>query len=226
MWPTKKPEVPVVEEGSDAQKPPEKTPAELIAEAIKPLVEAQTAANTALNARLDAIEAQTKKPEKKPDVQQPEIVSVLDDENVAFAQRNAPIMARTLEIEARLSKADVKAEYEAAGYGELWSQYAAEIDAAVDGAPLITNDGKVFRGDKAYIRNCVDMVLGRAARKANLRFDGKNKGFFLEPASSTSEQAARVEADGLTDNQRKVMQRMGIPLEQAKKIMGKLDFIH
>lgn len=222
-WPFEKKEEIVNPEVNDSKKEevkaPEKSPAELIAEALNPFKDA-------LNARLDAIENSVKRPEPKPtQVGQPEFTSFLDDENVAFAQRATPLMLRQLELEARIVKNDIKAEYERAGYGDLWAQFEKEINDVLEGSPLATGDGRPQRGNPDYVRNVVDMVFGRNARKAGMRFDGKAKGFFLETGASGEGRPQEPQNDGLTDGQRKVFSRMRVSTDDAKKVLAKLKFV-
>lgn len=227
-WPFKVPdnkvEDPQVGDGKDG-KPPEKTPAELIAESLGPLLNPLKEQLEAQARRFDAIEERMK-PKESPPKEEGAPVSVLDDENVAFAQRLTPLMARQLELEARVVKSDIKNEYIAAGLGETWRQFEKDINQIVDNTALVTADGKPYRGDPQYIRNVVDMIFGRAARTAGMRFDGKNKNFFLESAGGSSENnGGAPPADGMTDNQRKVISRMGIPLDKAKETLKKLQFV-
>jgi hypothetical protein len=220
-WPFPAPENKIEEKEKADEKPPEKTPAELIAEALSPLVTRLEEQSK----RFDTLEAQTKPREQKQTVQPNEPTSVLDDENLAFAQRLTPIMARQLELESRVVKNDIKTEYATAGYGELWAQFEGDINGILDGSPLVKPDGSPMRGDPQYIRNVVDMVFGRAARKGGMRFDGKSKGFFLESGSGSNETGRQAEPDGMTDSQRKVMSRMGVNLDDAKKVIKKLHFV-
>ena len=197
----------------------EKTPAEMIADSLAPLLES----NRKMAERLEQIEQNTiKRPEPRHEA---EPVSVLDDENAAFAQRIGPVMLRQLELEARIVKNDIKAEYAKAGYGDLWEQYESAINGVLDSTPVVTADGKPFRGNPEYIRNTVDMVFGREARKAGMQFGGKGKGFFLESATGGDGSTRVPVDDGLSDGQRKVFGRMKVPLEDAKKVMAKLKFV-
>ena len=227
-WPFDKPEVktsPSGEVGGDPAKV-EKTPAELIAESVASAMKPFADAIEAQNARFDTIEAQTKPVERKAPVEQSEVTSVLDNEDVAFAQRLTPIMARQLELEARYVKNEIKGEYVLAGFGDLLTKFAKDIDSTLDTSGLVTTDGKPLRGDPQYIRNVIDMILGRAARAAGMRFDGKDRGFFLETGGSGADAGTGgQQADGMTDAQRRVTQRMGIPLEDAKKVIKKLQFV-
>lgn len=222
-WPFEKPvnADPQVEGG---EKKVEKTPAEIIADSLSTGLKPVTDSMAALNARLDTIEAATRRPEVKRDPV--EATSVLDDENAAFTQRLTPLLLRQLELEARIVKSDIKNEYAAAGYGDLWSQYQKEIDQVIEGSPIVSGEGKPLRGDPQYIRNVVDMVFGRAARAGGMRFDGKSKGFFLETAGGGDTSVRTPENDGLTDGQRKVMGRLKVSNDDAKKVLAKLKFVN
>jgi hypothetical protein len=204
----------------DPNKPAEKTPAELIAEALKPMADNFNAINT----RLQMIE-ENSKPKPKP-VDPPAVASVYEDEDAAFNQRLTPVVLRQLELEARMIKDDIRREYEKDGFGDMWDQYASEIDNVLSGSPLVAADGKPLRGDPGYIRNVVDMVLGRAARTKGLKFNGKEKTFFLESAGGSTEGAGSPTNDGLTDKQRRVFARMGINPADGKKTIEKLQFIN
>lgn len=204
---------------------PEKTQAELIAEsvsaAIKPLVDA----NTALSSRLESIETNTKRP--TPATTPTERTSIFDDEDAAFAQRVGPVMQRQLVTEAKLAYNDVKSEYVAAGYAELLTKYESQVIETLNNSPLVTQDGKVCRGDTGYIRNVIDMVFGRAARESGMKFGGREKGFFIESAGAEGGTSTPSPADdGLTVEQRRVFNRMGVPTADAKKTIGKLKFIN
>jgi hypothetical protein len=224
-WPFDKPNADSANVETPAEKPVEKTPAELIAEALKPFGETLGK----LNERFDKFEQTTvqKPPSRAENVERVEPPSVLDDENVAFAQRLTPIMLRQLELESRIVRSEIKAEYGRAGYGELWEQFEKEINTVLEGSPLVNGSGQSLRGDPQYIRNTVDMVFGREARKAGMQFGGKSKGFFLESGSG-SDGRSDINAptnDGLTEGQRKVFGRMKVSLDDAKKVMGKLKFV-
>lgn len=226
-WPfdtPKPPEAPAADP-ANAEKPPEKSLAEQIAESLKPL----TDGFTKLNERIDKFEQTvvTKPPSRaEADRERVEPISVLDDENAAFAQRIGPVLMRQLELESRVVRNDVRAEYARAGYGELWEQYEKDINAVLDGSPLVNGQGQPLRGDPQYIRNTVDMVFGREARKAGMQFGGKSKGFFLESAAGSDDHNTNAPAnDGLTDAQRKVFGRMKVSADDAKKVMAKLKFV-
>lgn len=200
----------------------EKTPAELIAESLGPVVKGFEA----VNARLDAMEKGLPKKPVEQSVNQPN-ASVFDDENAAFSQRLTPLVARQLELESRLVKQDIRAEYSAAGYGELWAKFESEIDTVVGESPLVTLDGKPMRGDPQYIRNVVDMIFGRNARKAGMKFGGKSQGFFLESGTSGGDNLNSGPVnDGLSEGQRRVFERMKVSPEDAKKSMARLKFVN
>lgn len=203
----------------------EKSPAELIAESLKVALQPLSDAIEAQNARFNTLEQQTKR-EPKPEVRQGEPTSVLDDENLAFAQRLTPILARQFEMESQIVRDRILREYSGSGYADFVTQYEGEINQILDAAPLATNEGKPFRGDPQYIRNVIDMVYGRLARKGGVKLDGKSKGFFLESAHGSDHQGTPNELEGVTENQRRVAERMGIPLTEIKKAAGKLHFVN
>lgn len=212
-------EAPVVEE---QPKPVEKTPAELIAESVNAALKPFADQFTAMNTRMDSIESNTRRPQVSEE--QRELPSVFDNEDAAFNTRMTPILMRQMEFEARVVRNDIKREYYDSGFGDLWQQYATEIDKTLDGSPLVDGNGKMLRGNPDYIRNTVDMIFGRAARQGGVKF-GKDKNFFLESASGTSEAGKPNEADGLSDTQRRVFERMGVSAEDGRKTMAKLKFV-
>lgn len=211
---------------AEAGKPKEgeKTQAELIAEsvgaALKPFMEAQAARD----ARLDAIEANTRRPE--PTREPTEMASVLDNEDLAFAQRIGPVMLAQLETNARMALADVKQEYAEAGYGDAWKEFAKDINTVLEASPVVGADGKPIRGNPDYIRNVVDMVFGRAAKKAGIKFGGRDRGFFIESAGGgDTNVGGGAPNDGLTPEQVRAFTKMGLTREDAKKSLSKLKFI-
>ena len=208
----------------DGNKPPEKTPAEIIAESVAEALKPLAARFDGYDDKFAKLEEQTKPaPPKPPVVGEP--TSVLDDENLAFAQRLTPLLARQFELESTIVRDRIVREYQGAGYGDLIAQFEVDINKILDAAPLVTNDGKPFRGDPQYIRNVIDMVMGREAKKAGMRFDGKSKGFFLETAGSSLDVSHTSAGDGMTEGQRKVFSRMGVPLDKAKDVIKKLQFV-
>lgn len=228
MWPNKVPENkptpnPEVsgENGHVEQTPSE---ADKIAASLSGAMEKITAKLSEMDSRFAKLEEQTRKPEPK--APQPDApTSVLDNEDLAFAQRMSPLLARTLEVESKVVRSEIKAEYVAAGYGDLWAKFGKEIDEILDKSPLINNQGQAHRGDPQYIRNVVDMIFGRAARSAGMRFDGKSKGFFLETATGGNEGTSGPVSDGLSEAQRKLLGKMGVPLDKAKDVIKNMTFV-
>lgn len=224
-WPfPKKDEPPVDNEKKVDDKAKEKSPAELIAESLAPI----TSAISALSAKVDSMKPAPPEPKR---VEPTEIPSVIDDENGAFNARLTPILQRTLEMEAKMARTEVKAEYIELGFGGLWSQNERDIDATLVATALVTPDGqggyKAMRGDPQYIRNVADMIIGRAARQGGVKFNDASKTFFLEGADGTMNGGGerKVDTHGLTADQVRVFQRMGVPLDKAKETMSKLKFV-
>jgi hypothetical protein len=212
---------PVVPPNNEPPKPPEKSPAELIADALKPITDSVAA----LNAKVDSF-----KPAPPP-AKTTELTSVLDNEDAAFSQRLTPIILQNLEIEARLNLANVKQEYTTEGFGDLWKECEPEIVRELNASELTAPDGKGGiarkRGNPEYIRNVVDMVLGRAARKKGLRFDGAKSTFFIEGAGSGSEstESRNADTEGLTPAQIRAARNMKITPAEYKKALGSLEIV-
>lgn len=209
------------EKKPEANKPPEKSPAELIAESLKPLTDGMAA----IRGELDDLKVKT-----APKGHQ-EVTSVMDDEDAAFAQRLTPIMAKTLEMEARLAKDDVEKEYKQLGFGDLWEANRKGIDEFLAKTQLVTVDEKgatvALRGNPEYIRNVADMVIGRAVRKGGVKFDGKDNKFFLEDTTGDGTIITKkvAETEGITKKQLEAAKRFGIPVADYRKAAGKLDFV-
>jgi hypothetical protein len=196
----------------DPTKPPEKTQAELISESIKAELEPFKA--QVMQAISEQVQSLKPKP-PDPNANPPENISVLDNEDAAFNQRMSPLLQVELDTRAELMRDRVAREY-----GESWNHFAADIDATLKQSPI------QLRADPAYIRNVADMVIGRKARENGFRFDSENKKFFIEDSGgSASVDAKQPDTSGLTDKQRKVFERMGVPMERAKEVMSKLEFV-
>lgn len=205
------------------KKEDEKDIATIIAEALRPYGEQITS----MRADLDAMKA------PKPVASgAPEIPSVLDDENGAFNARLTPVLAKVYESEAKMVANDVEREYRSAGYGDLWDENRAAINKELENTPLVRQDATTnkiipHRGDPEYIRKVADMIIGQAVRKGLLKYDGRNKNFFLEDATGDQSIIGRkpLESDGLSKKQIEAAKRFGIPLADFKKAKDRLDFV-
>lgn len=204
-------------------KPPEKDLATIIAESLAPM-----------NARFEALEGKLNTlsaPPAPPKPASAEIPSVLDDENAAFAARLTPVLQHTMEVEAKMVRNDIEREYRAKGFGDLWDEHRKGIEEFLDVTPLVRQDpgGKIVphRGDANVVRNVADMFIGKAVRDKGIRFDGKDKRFFLEDATGDTDLLSRrpAENEGLTKKQIEAAKKFGIPVADYKKAAGKLDFV-
>jgi hypothetical protein len=207
-------------------KPNEVDMAKLIADSITSAMAPVLAHNQQMAQRLDAIDAQTKRP-AKPEVTEPQTrISVFDDEAGAIAQYTTPLLQRQLEFEASVKFDQIKAEYSQRGYGEVLQKFGTEINSFIENSPLVGTDGKFLRGHPQYIRNVIDMIIGREASKQGLRFDGaKDRGFFIEAAGNGSEangNGVSQPGQGMTDSQRNMFKKMGVPMEAAQKTIDKM----
>ena len=74
-----------------------------------------------------------------------------------------------------------------------------QIIELLKGTPI---ERKIQTDYSSYIENCVNLVIGKEARKAGLRRDPQNKRFFIEDAASTSNTGtSKIDSDlGWTDN--------------------------
>jgi hypothetical protein len=90
----------------------------------------------------------------------------------------ANIAALAVQTNARLTEREVIDEIAAS-----WPDQVAEIRGHFANTEL---KRKALPDYPEYCRNIVDMVVGRAAKKSGLRYDGQAKTFFLEDKSSAS----------------------------------------
>lgn len=215
------PEAPVVTPGE----PPAKTQAELIAESVAAAMKPFADGMAALNQRVGEVADQTRRPAAPAEPMA--LSSVFDDENAAFQQRMGPLLVNQLTLSAKMAKDEVRREYERKGFGDVWQQFEQEIDSVLDASALVDTTGRELRGSKDYIRNTVDMIFGRAAVKAGVRFDGKKSTFFLEGAGGGTEvSAGGAVNDGLTEQQRRAAAKWGMTVEQMKGAKDKLAFVN
>jgi hypothetical protein len=218
--------------------PPKKSDAELLAEtvsaALKPLQDAMTEIKT----KQDSFEQRFAKPADKSgeggEANRVQFASVFEDEDAAINQRVmaavGPIMQGQLEMQAQMNRERVWKKYEQKGFGPTLSQFVDRINQLIDAKPLVVANGqggwKACRGDVAEIEASINQVLGEAAAQAGLRFDGKSKSFFIESANGGDGSSVSSSAgDGLTDQQRKMFGKMGVPVAEAQKTISKLKFI-
>jgi len=218
--PEKESEVKEPEKKVEDNKTPEKSPAELIADALKPV----TDGFAKLQGEIDDLKVRTAPKDHH------EVPSVMDDEDAAFNTRLTPIMSKTLELEAKDAKREVEQEYKNLGFGDLWDANRKDIDAFLSKAALVTQgeDGKpvTLRGNPEFIRNVADMMIGRAAKKGGVKFDGKDNKFFLEDTTGDGTIIVRKEKEGdITKKQLEAAKRFGIPITEYRKAASKLKFV-
>jgi hypothetical protein len=225
---------PSSENQPQASSEPQKTQAELLAEALSPFA----ATLKTISDKVDSVEQrfQARQPshsEGQP--AQPQYASVFEDEDAAIGQRVVaavgPMYQQQLEMQADINREKVLGEFRAKGFGPTLEKFTERINSLLDVTPLVQPDGqgghKAWRGDKAYIRNTINMVIGEAAAAAGLRFDGTKQSFFLEGANggdgSTSSSSP---SDGLTNEQRKLFSRYKVSPADAQKTIAKLKFFN
>ena len=92
------------------------------------------------------------------------------------AENLGPLAAQTILTNARLTEREIIDEISA-----NWSHLIPKIREYFANTQI---QRKAQADYAEYCRNIVDMVIGKAAKEAGLRFDGQNKKFFLEDAST------------------------------------------
>jgi len=99
----------------------------------------------------------------------------LTDEQKAARDRTA-LLTLSVQTNARITEGEVLSEISA-----NWAHLIPEIKGYFASTPV---QRKAMADYAEFCRNIKDMVVGKAAQKAGLRFDGKNQRFFLEDATA------------------------------------------
>lgn len=123
--------------------------------------------------RLQAIEDSGKKREEQKPA---EMVSVIDNEDAAFAQRLGPLAVEQVKLSARMVERDILDEMKEQGWGDQIPdvrEYLAKV-------PLVNKSSPEY---EAQVRNVVDMTIGKAARSNGLKRRGNS--FILEDANAS-----------------------------------------
>jgi hypothetical protein len=167
-WGSKK-ETEKTKEESTEQKP-QFSADELLAKMSELLAPLATSLNET-KTRLAAMEEANRKPE--PAV---EPSSILDDEAKWKNENLTPLAIATINTNARISLNEILNEVRSEGWGE----FAPEIKKAAENAPIQIK----ANGYDEYVRNIVDMVIGRESRKNGLK--RRNSSFILEDASASN----------------------------------------
>jgi hypothetical protein len=162
-------------------KPPEQSKAEadaliermsaMFQEKINPIIEKVNSFDT----RFETIEQSTRRPVQK--VEDREKVSVLDNEDQAFAERLLPLNAGLIMMNARITEDEVYREMDAKGWGSYIpkaKEALANVNLQSKGSPEYPN----------IVRNTVTMIVGREAMDKGLKFDGGKQTFFMEDSNS------------------------------------------
>jgi hypothetical protein len=137
----------------------------------KPLREEITALRTKIESSAPKPAVRTEAP--------PEIPSVLDNEEAAFAARIGPVAIQTGLLNARMTEVEVLSDVSIRGWGHLIPQIREVLEKQT---PVQT---KISPSYKGYLENVVDMLIGKEAKSKGLKFDGNKQTFFLEDASGT-----------------------------------------
>ena len=186
--------------------------------------------NERLNAISTDLEALKSKPAPTPPADTA-VASVLDNEDAAFAQRQAPIIAHQLMIQGQFIRDKVSREY-----GDLYDKFKGEIEGEIGKwAPQ-------YQANEQAVRDAIDKTIGKHAREQGLAFDADGKKFFLEDASQVVDQStpeAKADREFMsfrvsvpTKNggtkevtRRHFLEKMGIDPKEAQKSFSKLQVV-
>ena len=208
-WPfEKKPGEPDKPEEKPVEKTESEKQAELIAQSIKDSFAPINERFAALEQKLEGM----RQPERP--APNPEKISVLDDEDGAFAQRQGPIIEATLETRADFVKREIKDQNK-----EAFQQFGKEIEDELSKSPVQA------RCIAKYVQNVVDMVLGRKLKELGYRLDTTSGRFFAEDSGGSGLDTP-VEQDGLNADQRAFLTKQGIPLDRGKEMLKHLRIVH
>lgn len=219
--------------GKTEEKPPEKKPEETktelsgdallakMSELLAPLATSIETFKNETNTRFEAIAKLNEKPAERRDP-----ASLLDDEQKWTEEKLGPIAIATVNANARITENEIFSELREGG----WSEFIPAIKETLSKTPIQVK----AEGYEGYVRNVVDMIIGRESRKNGLKRKGNS--FILEDASSSTNndqtsQVAQADKDFLnfevvTSKGKHVkrgefLERMGIDVhdpEQLKKV--------
>jgi hypothetical protein len=229
-WSLKREEKPV--ENPNEQKPPETSVTEskpvtaedfkaMFAEAMAPV----TQSVASLQEKFNAIE-QAAKPREPSDQNLP--TDFFDNPEKAFQERVTPIMLQQYQIQADMIEERLKAKFARQMGDEAYEEIAEPVETLLRDTPVLQKAQHVAAGRyDQFVMNVFKLVFGGKAMDAGVSLDGKTKKFFLgEGAGPSAEdvEAKKLESE-FTPAQRKVFERMGVSLEDARKTMQRLEFV-
>jgi len=111
---------------------------------------------------------------KEPDPKETPPEELTDEQKTA--RDRTTLLTLSVQTNARITEGEVLSEISA-----NWAHLIPEIKGYFASTPV---QRKAMADYAEFCRNIKDMVVGKAAQKAGLRFDGKNQRFFLEDASA------------------------------------------
>jgi len=139
----------------------------------------------------------------------------LTDEQKAAKDRRA-LLILSVQTNARITESEIISEVSG-----QWAHLVPEMKEFFAHTPV---ERKAMPDYAVFCRNIKDMVVGKAAQKAGLRFDGKNQRFFLEDATAKTGGADSPLADpdlnwtdpntGKTISASETLARLGIKPEE------------
>lgn len=204
-------------------KPDDKSDGDLLIEKLTGVIDAKLSPISAkvedINTRWNALETAASKKNEPPPNDPPARVSVLDNEDEAFAQRLGPIMYQTVLTNARMVERDIYDEMKEGGWSELLPEVKKHLDA--------TDVQRKSKADYAvYCRNVMDMVIGQKARSSGLR--QREGTFYLETGNTRGadgDKGNRPELNwqdqrGRVHTGDEVASKLGLTSDDVKAIAG------
>lgn len=207
-------------------KPEDKSDGDLLIEKLTGVIDAKLSPINAELAdskkRWESLEASVAAPPKKePPADPPARISVLDNEDEAFAQRLGPLAYQNAVLSARLTENDIFAEMKESG----WSELLPEVRKHLENTPI---QRKAQADYQQYVRNVMKMVVGDKALTSGLRMNQSDKTFYLESAKTHTEDGERrlsselnwSDSKGRVHTGDEVASKLGLDADDLKTITG------
>lgn len=176
------------------------------------------AENEQLKQRLQALENENKQlknqpppnPNSNPAPSAP--ISVLEDEDAAFAQRQAPVIVAALSANAQVAamRAENSIMQGDSTDAKLYRRFKADVDRLFAAQPLQS------QADPQVYMACFERILGNKRGEIN-KLRGTADDPFVETVGGPAPLPANTNASVLTDEEKRIAKRMGISEEKYLK---------
>jgi hypothetical protein len=120
----------------------------------------------------------------KPEPEKREPADITTDPERWKQEALGPLQVQVVLANARITEKEVLDSL-----GQRWKHLLPQVQAMLDGTPW---QRKALPDYKDYVKNVLDVAIGKAARENGLRYDDQNQKFFLEDANSKTEQGDEI----------------------------------